>query len=422
MHKAKQFCGLALLGVMMLGLRLPVLAQKTPPLEVEVSAGKSALVNAPVIVALPSAGSFNARDGRFSLQSGSETTAAQVFYQEGGPYLAFIVNALPAQTKRAYRLSWRSGSPESGVEVNESKQGVEILFAQVNPATKKTDTRLFTRYLTPSLANKPFFYPILTPEGAHFTRQWPIEDIATDSHDHPHHRGLWFTHGAVNGADFWDEKKDAGKTVHTLTKNPISGAVFGGFQATTAWITPKNEHIADDERTVRIFPLPNGDTLFDFDITLTANKVDVVMGDTKEGMFALRLPDALAPSKKLGGSMINSRGQKLTALWGKPAEWVDYWGTIGGKPYGVAMLDGAENLRHPQTWHARDYGLFAVNPFGLHDFGAGAKGAGDYILPAGKSLTLKYRLVFHHGTTDEANIVSHYAAYSEPPQVKVVAR
>ena len=424
MDNVQRFNRLARFGGMALASCVSALADKPKQIDVEVSAGRSALINAPVIVALPDTVSLYTGDGHFVLQSGSDTIPAQVFYQEGRAFLAFIVNALSAQERRAYRLFWQANSSESqsGVEINESQKGVEVLFIQPNPSTKKRERHLFTRYLTPSLPNKPFFYPILTPEGSHFTRQWPLEEIATDTHDHPHHRGLWFTHGEVNGVDFWSEQKAFGKTVHTLTKNPVSGSVFGGFQASTAWITPKGEHIAHDERTIRIFPLSNGDTLFDFDITLTANKVDLVMGDTKEGMFGLRLPDTLAPSKKLGGSMINSRGQKLAALWGKPAEWVDYFGTIGGKTYGVAMLDGAANLRHPQTWHARDYGLFAINPFGLHDFGLGAKGAGDYVIPVGKSLSLKYRLVFHHGNTDEANIANHYTTYSEPPQVKVTVR
>jgi len=47
----------------------------------------------------------------------------------------------------------------------------------------------------------------------------------------------------------------------------------------------------------------------------------------------------------------------------KHADWCDYYGSIGGKTVGIAMFDHPSNPRHPTTWHVRDYGLFAANPF-----------------------------------------------------------
>ena len=51
----------------------------------------------------------------------------------------------------------------------------------------------------------PYFYPIYSPSGKIVTRHYPMKkDVAGESQDHPHHRGLWFAHGDVNGDGFAD--------------------------------------------------------------------------------------------------------------------------------------------------------------------------------------------------------------------------
>ncbi len=67
--------------------------------------------------------------------------------------------------------------------------------------------------------------------------------------------------------------------------------------------------------------------------------------------------------------MLNSQGAEgEKAIWGKPADWVDYSGTVSGKQVDVAIFDSPKSFRHPTTWHARAYGLFAANPFGIREF------------------------------------------------------
>ena len=62
------------------------------------------------------------------------------------------------------------------------------------------------------------------------------------------------------------------------------------------------------------------------------------------------------------------------------------------------MFDAPGNHGHPSHWHARDYGLFAANPFGLHDFTGAPPGTGDLAIPAGGALTLRYRIWIRRGT------------------------
>jgi hypothetical protein len=78
----------------------------------------------------------------------------------------------------------------------------------------------------------------------------------------------------------------------------------------------------------------------------------------------------------------------------------------------VAIFDDPRNLRHPTWWMARDYGLYGANPFGKHFYEKLQDAhAGDYTVPAGGSLTLRYRFYFHLGDTAAAHVAEHYADF-----------
>ncbi|MEE2825694.1 MAG: DUF6807 family protein, partial [Planctomycetota bacterium] len=70
------------------------------------------------------------------------------------------------------------------------------------------------------------------------------------------------------------------------------------------------------------------------------------------------------------------------------------------------------NLRHPTTWHAREYGLVAANPFGYHYFKNQPKGAGDYRLKPGESLTLRYRVVFYAGERSADEVEAYFEEFA----------
>ena len=80
--------------------------------------------------------------------------------------------------------------------------------------------------------------------------------------------------------------------------------------------------------------------------------------------------------------MVNSLGAEgEKAIWGKPADWVDYDGKVADEDVGIAVLDHPKSFRHPTTWHARGYGLFAANPFGLRDFTHDPNQDGSWTIP-----------------------------------------
>ena len=111
--------------------------------------------------------------------------------------------------------------------------------------------------------------------------------------------------------------------------------------------------------------------------------------------------------------MVNSNeavGEK--GIWGRQADWVDYYGRVEGEDVGVAIFDHPQNLRHPSYWHARAYGLLAANPFGIKKFTHGRDQDGSYTIPADGSLTFRYRVLIHHGDYRQGRVAKAYKQYA----------
>lgn len=287
------------------------------------------------------------------------------------------------------------------------------------------DGKPFTSYIFAG-HRKPILFPALGPGGVAMTRSWPmVAGVAGEPHDHPHHESIWFTHGLVNGIDFWASHPTAGKPerrannrIEQVELTRAEGGREGVVETQNRWVKADDTVVCTDTRRLMF----GGDATtrtIDYTITIHADHGPVTFGDTKEGAMGLRVPVQLQikeieGSKGAAGHCLNSEGHRDADAWGKAARWVAYWGPIEGKTVGVAILDHPTNLRHPTHWHARDYGLVAANPFGLHDFIGAPKGSGDYTIPAGGSLTLRYLLVFHEGDAESAGIDGIWKRWATP--------
>jgi Methane oxygenase PmoA len=281
---------------------------------------------------------------------------------------------------------------------------------------------LFTEYIFKG-APKPYLYPVLATDGTELMRNFPMKKgVPGEVEDHPHHRSLWFTHGAVNGVDFWAENSDKrGKIVSESVEQTVKDGV-GTIRARNQWVGPDGKVHLTDETTIRFRGTAEARYL-DYEVTLKAPATQpVVFGDTKEGSMAMRVPLWMTPSHSQGkgkkhegtGTIINSAGQKNDETWGKRATWVDYHAPKDGKVYGIAMFDHPSNPRHPTWWHVRSYALFAANPFGKHDFEnlKNEPTAGDLTIPAGGSVTFRWRFYFHQGDEKAAQVDARFKEYA----------
>jgi len=275
------------------------------------------------------------------------------------------------------------------------------------------DGKPYTDFFLPADGNKPYVYPLRTASGIIVTRHYPMEEAAGETHDHPHHRGMFFAHGDINGVNFWATEpnvKGANKGRMVLKKvveakgGPKSGiikAVFDGLDSA-------GKPMMTETRTLTFYPGPEL-RIIDFEIRIDALR-QLKFGDTKEGTFGIRLATALSEDR--GGKMVNAEGGETEKnVWGKQSPWVDYFGPVDGKMVGVAIMDNPANPRHPTYWHARAYGLFAANVFGVRDFTGDKAKDGSMTVDAGKSLTFRYRVVIHPGDVKTAKIASLYQQY-----------
>lgn len=286
----------------------------------------------------------------------------------------------------------------------------------------------FTTYYFGPESPKPYLHPLRSAQGTIVTRGYPmVKDIPGESHDHPHHRALFFAHGDVNGIDFWGEGEPTkaaqtahgqyysseelpkGRTVFSKLESAESGADSGTIKAEFDLVGPDGKTLGRETQEYT-FRGDSSTRTIDCTFTIHANHGPLKMGDTKEGTFAIRVVKALeAPN----GNMLNSNGGVgEKQIWGKRADWVDYSGRVGDEDLGIAIFDNPANPKHPTYWHAREYGLFAVNPFGEHDFYNDPKRDGSITIPAGGTLTLRYRVLIHRGDASAAKVAEAYAEYA----------
>jgi hypothetical protein len=276
------------------------------------------------------------------------------------------------------------------------------------------DGQPFTTFHYGVESHKPYLAPLRSATGKIVTRHFPMEKVQGESHDHVHHTGLWFSYDDVNGVKFWENDpsyKPPNKgtiVVQSADLKLVNGSPV--LKAVMNWNGPDGKTILRENRVMTFISKP-ALRVIDFDIILTAPE-KVVFGDTKEGAFAIRLADALA-EKNGTGKMVNAEGAEgMKNVWGKRSNWVDYFGTLEGEQLGVAIFDHPSNPHHPTYWHSRDYGLFALDPFGQHAFDESAPES-HWTVEAGGSLHFRWRVVIHSGDPASAHIAELYQAYAK---------
>lgn len=318
--------------------------------------------------------------------------------------------------------------------VSQAQQNIKLTH---NEAQKRVDVTVdgkpFTAYIYPgpSVLKKPVLYPIVSAGGNFITRGWPLDPRPGERVDHPHHVGMWFNYGDVNGHDFWnnsvqlspDNKGTYGTIVHTGVKSMKSGKGKGELTVTADWLD-KDGKLMLQEQTTFTFSAGADNRIIDRTTTLKAIGKDVEFKDNKEGMVALRMARQLEqPSDKpevftdaqgvatkvaamnnegVTGLYHSSEGIEGDAVWGTRAPWVKLTGTINNEALSVALIDNPKNVGYPTYWHARGYGLFAANPLAPSVFSNGKQPAMNYTLPAGQSVTFRYRLVVQSGNLTDA--------------------
>ncbi len=249
-----------------------------------------------------------------------------------------------------------------GTAAQAAAKGVQIV---ANDAGKRVDITIdgkpFTSYIYPESLKKPVLFPIRTASGTLVTRGFPLEPRPRERFDHPHHVGLWFNHGDVNGLDFWNNSTDIpaarapkmGTIHHKRVVEAKGGADRGELAVEMEWKTA--EGVALLRETTRFVFRGAGDARsIDRITTLTALDRRVVFTDNKEGTLGLRVTRELEqPATKpelftdasgkatnvpvldntgVTGLYTSSEGLTGDKVWGTRGRWCMLGGKIGTEP------------------------------------------------------------------------------------------
>jgi hypothetical protein len=307
-----------------------------------------------------------------------------------------------------------------------SPAGNKVEFLS-KPSENKIDVmvsgKLFTSYRWPENVYKPILYPVCASTGTEVTRGFPINPKEGERDDHIHQVGIWLNYGNVNGLDFWGngyrgfKEPNGGVIKHISVEKSAGGTGEGVLITRESWIRPNGKELLS-ERTEFTFIAKDNLRIIDRVTTLTATDTVVVMKDTKEGMFGIRVarplempvnekvalldasgkPSAVKVNAAAGatGNYLSSEGLTGDAVWGTRAKWMELNGQIGEEKISLVICDHPKNQSYPTYWHARGYGLFAANPFGWSDFTKGKETLG-FKLEKGKSVIFRYRVIVSSG-------------------------
>lgn len=306
------------------------------------------------------------------------------------------------------------GCRESAVKfvVDEENSKVDVLY----------DGKLFTSYIYPGDLEKPALYPLLTAKGTTVVRGFPRDPRPGERVDHPHHVGLWFNFGDVNGLDFWNNSfaipADRKSGYGSIRHRRITKAEGGELAVECDWVDYQGTVLLR-EAVSYIFSGKGDRRIIDRTTTLTAQQDSVVFTDSKEGLIGIRVDRAFEePStgsavfldaagnptsvpvmnnEGVNGRYRNSEGQETEAnVWGKPARWVSLSAEKDGEKITLAIIDHADNPGYPAHSHARGYGLFAHNNLGSQVFNP-SNPLSRLVLKRGEPVTFRHRIVIQTG-------------------------
>lgn len=288
------------------------------------------------------------------------------------------------------------------------------------------DHKYFTSYIYPDNLEKQVLYPIVTASGKEITRGYPINPRPFERTDHPHHIGLWFNFGDVNGLDFWnnsfaikpEEKHRYGsiKFREIVKTDPKTGTLI----TRSDWVNNDGEVLLHEKATF-VFSENDGIRTIDRTTELTA-QMEVTFTENKEGLLGMRMDRAFEepatePERFLDANgnvtevpVLNNEGvngvyrnaEGLTGsggVWGKRSPWVALRAEKEGEVITVVMFDCPDNPNYPAWSHARGYGLFAMNNLAGRAVDKNAPSV-KITLKEGEKITFRHRVVIGGDLSD----------------------
>lgn len=270
----------------------------------------------------------------------------------------------------------------------------------------QVDGKPFSTYTHTVEANAPavtqFFYPLLAPNGANlaadqFLRQKKKLPVA----DHPHHRGLRFSHLYKNlPRDYWHETRHHHKRFTKVDGDSMVEELE--WEAKPGGIEMK------ERREFRFLSFADGSR--GIDVTLTYQPGDTVplkinpmnwmnQNDQIFALMVIRVNPELGATRVVTaapGKVVNTaqQGPHSDTVDDWKGSWIDISGTVDGKPCGIAFIAHPENA-YPTVWR-NNYLQWGIQ--------ASLEAKGGVTLKKGDALVSRYLAVIHDGDAAAAGL------------------
>lgn len=279
---------------------------------------------------------------------------------------------------------------------------VQVLPLPYQQASFEYLGRELTRYHFGPGLERPFWYPLIGPEGKSLTRM----GHPRDPHSHRHHNSVWISHEKVSGVNFWADGTGS-KIVCQQVLQYDDGPQEASMVTLNAWLDKAGKTVMIDRRRTAVRPLAAGEWLMLIDLQLEAPaSAPVTLGETPFGLIGVRMAKTIGVNDG-GGRILNSAGQVNEAqVFRQPAKWVDYSGPVTDRVRGgIALLDHPANPDHPTPFHVRDDGWM----------GASLTLRGPLVIQGGQPLRLRYGLWVHPGVPTLEQVEARWGVFAKQP-------
>lgn len=256
----------------------------------------------------------------------------------------------------------------------------------------------FTSYRFEDDEKYPFFFPVNGPaSGGSVT--------SMRNGMYPHHSSLFFGCDRVNGGNYWQEGLERGRIISLGAQVMETGGEKAVITDECIWKRPDADSPVKDKRVITIYSPDAGLYVIDFEIEMEM-LMDVTIEKTNHSLLSVRVAEDI--TVRQGGTMVNSVGESgEQATFGKPAPWMDYYGRRSTGTEGIAILQHPSSRWFPSKWFTRDYGFMSPTPMYWPEGGV------NTVLAKGEKVSLRYRILIHKGTPEEAGIATLYEAYTK---------
>jgi hypothetical protein len=257
---------------------------------------------------------------------------------------------------------------------------------------------------------RPHIHPLYAPgTDRPLTRFRPV--------DHPWQYGLYVGLNDVNGIDFWccGDAYYPPETWGSIRNRHIETAGAAGtgveFTAVNDWHGPAGQAVAEERQTWRVAaPESDADYTVDLDWELHALDEPLAIGAYDYGGLTIRMVGDLESVR-----LIDSEGRRDGECIVGPASWTSMAHPIDGvgtyirdaddplaySYAGVAMFNHPSNALSPPVWRI-GLGLMSPSP----------QATAPFRIPAGESVSFRYRLQAFTGMGDANALARAYADWT----------